>query len=151
MWKGFCETSGYGFKIYRRIDGGSFEVIFSDTAPIGYLWYGFVDNSAGPGSVYTYYVTAYGPDWESDPSSEVTIDTWLPPCSLISPTDGSLISDPNPVFDWDPVITDFPYGSLVTGDTCMLVYDDTISDFTWIVCTGAVSYTHLTLPTTPYV
>ena len=66
----------------------------------------------------------------------MTLDTWLPPCSLISPTDGSLISNPNPVFDWDPVITDFPYGSLVSGRTCMLVYDNTISDFTWIVCTG---------------
>jgi len=136
MWKGFCEASGYGFKIYRSIDGGSFEVIFSDTAPIGYSWYSFTDNTAGPSNTYTYYVTAHGPDWESDPSSEVTIDTWLPPCSLISPTDGSLISDPNPVFDWDPVITDFPYGSLVFGRTCMLVYDDTISDYTWIVCTG---------------
>ena len=136
MWKGFCEASGYGFKIYRSINGGSFEVIFSDTAPIGYSWYGFIDNTAGPGSSYKYYVTAYGPDWESDPSPEVTIDTWLPSCSLISPTDGSLISNPNPVFDWDPVITDFPYGSLVFGRTCMLVYDDTISDFTWIVCTG---------------
>jgi len=136
MWKGFCETSGYGFKIYRSIDGGSFEVIFSDTAPIGYSWYGFIDNTAGPGNPYTYYVSGYGPDWESDPSPEVTIDTWLPPCSLISPTDGSLISNPNPAFDWDPVITDFPYGSLVFGRTCMLVYDDTISDFTWIVCTG---------------
>jgi hypothetical protein len=136
MWKGFCEASGYGFKIYRSIDGGYFEVIFSGTVPIGYSWYGFTDNTVGPDSSYKYYVTAYSSDWESEPSSEVTIDTWLPPCSLISPTDGSLISNPNPAFDWDPVITDFPYGSLVFGRTCMLVYDDTISDFTWIVCTG---------------
>ena len=135
MWKGFCKASEYGFKIYRSIDGSSYEVIFSDTAPIGYVWYGFCDNSAAPGDSYTYYVTAYGPGWESGPSSEVTIDTWLPPCYLVSPTDGSLISDPNPTFVWDPVITDFPYGSLVTGLTCMLVYDDTISDFNWIVCT----------------
>ena len=135
-WKGFCETSGYGFKIYRSINAGSFEIIFSDTAPIGYSWYGLFDNTAGPVNTYKYYVTAYGPDWESDPSPEVPIDTWLPPCSLISPTDDSSISDPNPAFDWDPVITDFPYGSLVSGDTCMLVYDDTISDFTWIICTG---------------
>jgi hypothetical protein len=135
-WKGFCEASGYGFKIYRSINGGSFEIILSGEAPIGYSWYGFVDNSAGPGNTYTYYVTAYGPDWESDPSQTMTIDTWLPPCSLVSPADGSLISNPNPTFVWNPVITDFPYGSLVTGRTCMLVYDDTTSDFTWIVCTG---------------
>jgi hypothetical protein len=135
-WKGFCEASEYGFKIYRSIDGDSFEIILSGEAPIGYSWYGCVDNSAGPGYSYTYYVTAYGPDWESDPSQTMTIDTWLPPCSLISPTDGSLISDPNPVFDWDPVITGFPYSSLVSGDTCMLVYDDTISNYAWIVCTG---------------
>jgi hypothetical protein len=137
MWKAFCETSGCGFKVYRSINGGSFELIFLNGAPpTGYEWYYWVDNEAGPGNTYFYYVTAYGSGWETAPSQTVTIDTWLPPCSLISPTDGSLISNPNPIFDWDPGITDFPYGSLVSGDTCMLVYDDTTSSFTWIICTG---------------
>lgn len=136
-WKAFCETSGCGFKVYRSINGGSFELIFLNGAPpTGYEWYYWVDNEAGPGNTYSYYVTAYGSGLETDPSQTVTIDTWLPPCSLISPTDGSLISNPNPVFDWDPGITDFPYDSIVSGDTCMLVYDDTTSSFTWIICTG---------------
>lgn len=136
-WKGYSDSSVIGFKVYRSTDGGSsYEEIHSEDAPAGYDWYYWCDNEAGPDTTYSYYVTVYGPDWESNPSPEVTIDTWLPPCSLISPIDGSSISDPNPVFDWDPVITDFPYDSLVSGNTCMLVYDDTTSDFSWIICTG---------------
>jgi hypothetical protein len=139
-WQDFCEDSDYGFRIYRSIDGKSFEIIVEGTAPIGYDWYGYYDNEAAPGSSYAYYITAYGPDWESIPSDTVTRDTWLPPCYLVSPTDQSIITDPTPTFTWDPGIdsTQFPNNSVIYGETCVLIYDDTFSRLNWIYCNDSV-------------
>ena len=132
-WKAYSETTGCGYKVYRKINEGEYEIVFLQDAPTGYDWYGWWDNEAGPGSTYSYYVTAYGTDWETAPSETVTIDTWLPPCSLISPADASSISNPNPTFTWDPGITDFPY---VSGGACMIVYDMTTHEYAWFICFG---------------
>jgi len=135
-WSAYSETTGCGYRIYRKIDEGGYEIVFSQDAPTGYDWYYWYDNEAEPGNTYSYYITAYGTDWETEPSSEVTIDTWLPLCSLISPADESIITDPNPTFTWNPVglsVSDFPYGSITSGDTQFWVYDDTIEDEAWYI------------------
>jgi hypothetical protein len=133
-WSAYCETTGCGYRIYRKINEGGYEIVFSQEAPTGYDWYRWDDNEAGPGSTYSYYITAYGPDWETDASEIVTIDTWLPPCSLISPADESIITDPNPTFTWNPVgltTSDFPYGSITFGSSELWVYDDTAEQEVW--------------------
>ena len=135
-WSAYCETTGCGYRVYRKINEGDYEIVFSQDAPTGYDWYNWYDNEAGPGSTYSYYVTAYGTDWETDASEIVTIDTWLPPCSLISPTNESIITDSNPTFIWNPVglsVSDFPYGSITSGDTRFWVYDDTVEEEAWYV------------------
>jgi len=101
-WSAYCETIDCGYRIYRKIDEGNYEIVFSQVAPTGYDRYRWDDNEAGPGNTYSYYITAYGTDWENDPSEIVTIDTWLPPCSLVSPAHESIITDPNPTFTWNP-------------------------------------------------
>ena len=65
-------------------------------------------------------------------SEIVTIDTFLPPCSLISPLDGATITNPTPVFQWSPVgISSFPYGSICYGGSDLWVYDYTINKTVW--------------------
>jgi hypothetical protein len=132
-WSAYCETTGCGYRVYRKIDEGEYEIVFSQEAPTGYDWYEWEDDEAGPGGTYSYYVTAYGPDWETDASEIVTRDTWLPPCTLNSPPDGA-ITNINPTFSWSSGVPDFPYESLCSGGTCMLVYDLDTSDFVWIIC-----------------
>jgi len=132
-WAAYCEITGCGYRIYRSINGGEYEIVFSQEAPTGYDWYEWEDNEAGPGGTYSYYVTAYGSDWETDASEIVTRDTWLPPCTLNSPPDGTL-TNTNPTFSWSSGVPDFPYGSICSGGTCMLVYDQTTHEFVWIIC-----------------
>jgi hypothetical protein len=95
-WHSYPDATGY--KVYRSVNGGDPNLIYSDEPTTSYDWYGFYDYDVLEGNSYTYYVTAYGSDWETDPSPEVTIDTWLPPCSLISPADESIITEPTPTF-----------------------------------------------------
>jgi hypothetical protein len=135
-WSAYCETTGCGYRVYRKINGQEYEIVFSQEAPTGYDWYGWVDNEAGSGSTYSYHVTSYGDFGETSPSEIVTIDTWLPPCTLNSPPDGAVI-DINPTFSWSSGVPDFPYGPLYSGDTCMLVYDLTTHEFVWIICFDA--------------
>jgi hypothetical protein len=133
-WAAYCETTGCGYRVYRKIDEGEYGIVFSQDASTGYDWYEWEDNEAGPGgNTYSYYVTAYGPDWEADPSEIVTIDTWLPHCTLNSPPDGA-VTDINPTFSWSSGAPDFPYGPLYFGSTCMLVYDLTTYEFVWLIC-----------------
>jgi hypothetical protein len=67
-WSAYCETTGCGYRVYRKINEGDYEIVFSQVAPTGYDWYRWNDNEAGPGSTYSYYITAYGSDWETDAS-----------------------------------------------------------------------------------
>lgn len=65
-------------------------------------------------------------------SGIVTIDTFLPPCSLISSLNGATITEPNPVFRWSPVgISSFPFGSIYYGGSDLWVYDYTAEETAW--------------------
>ena len=77
----------------------------------------------------------------------MTIDTFLPPCSLISPLDGATITDPNPVFEWSPVgVSSFPYGSIYEGDSDLWVHDDTGGETVW----WRIFYDNITVSTITY-
>ncbi|MEA3454654.1 MAG: hypothetical protein U9R12_06945, partial [Candidatus Caldatribacteriota bacterium] len=118
---------------YRRVNGGDYSVVH-DEVDDGSNYYYFYDVNTSPENTYTYYITAYGSDWEITPSQTVTRDTWLPPCSLISPIDESNITNPNCTFTWNPVgltTSDFPYGSIYSGDSCLWVYDYITTQDTW--------------------
>ncbi len=131
VWRSSSDAIGY--RIYRRVNDGDYEVII-EGEPEYYDWYYFYDQNVTEGNTYTYYVTAYGSDWETDLSLEVSIDTWLPPCSLVSPADESITTDPTPTFTWNPVelaADDFPYGSIVSGDSDLYVYDKTEEKVVW--------------------
>jgi len=129
-WHSYYTATGY--RVYRSINGASYILVLDWEAPSGYDWYSFYDEDVMPGNTYAYYVTAYGTDWETDPSEIVTIDTFLPPCLLISPLNGATITNPNPVFEWSPVgISSFPYGSIYYGRSDFWVYDDTAEDQVW--------------------
>ena len=120
-WHAYPYATGY--KVYRSVNGGSYGVVFQDESTSGYDWYGFYDHDVSEGNTYAYYVTAYGTGWETDPSPTVTIDTFLPPCSLVSPADESIITDPTPTFTWNPVgISSFPYGSIVSGGSSLSIW-----------------------------
>jgi hypothetical protein len=131
-WHSYPDATGY--KVYRSVNGGDPNLIYSDEPTTYYDWYGFYDYDVLEGNSYTYYVTAYGSDWETDPSPEVTIDTWLPPCSLISPADESIITEPTPTFTWNPVgltAGNFPYGSIYSGRSNLDVYNESNWDMVW--------------------
>jgi hypothetical protein len=130
-WYGYVGASGY--RIYRRVNGGDYSVVHDEIAT-GSTLYIFYDYDTSPENTYTYHITAYGSDWETAPSQTVTRDTWLPPCSLISPIDESNITNPNCTFTWSPVgltTSDFPYGSIYSGDSYLLVYDYFTTNETW--------------------
>ena len=129
-WHFYPDATGY--KVYRSVNGGDPTIVFQDEPTSSYTYYSFWDYDVLEGSSYTYYVTAYGSGWETDPSQTATIDTWLPACSLISPADESFITDPTPTFTWNPVgVSIFPYGSIVSGYSLLWVYDMTAEDQVW--------------------
>jgi len=129
-WHAYYEAIGY--RIYRSVNGTSYGLVVDSEAPSGYNWYDFYDWNVIPGNTYAYYIKAYGADWETDMSKIVTIDTFLPPCSLISPSDGTTVTSPTPVFRWSPVgVSSFPYDSIYEGDSDLYVYDITAGEQTW--------------------
>jgi len=137
-WHSYSDAAGY--RVYRSVDGGNYTTILDWPAPSGSDWYGFWDYDVSEGYSYRYYVIAYGSCWETDPSEIVTISitskTFLPPCSLISPTDGSNITDPNPVFSWSPVglgTSDLPYGEVYSGETYLRIYDTNTYETVWSI------------------
>jgi len=129
-WHGYYNATGY--RVYRSVNGGDYSIILDEEIS-GNTWYGRWDDDVSPGNTYSYYVTAYGSDWETDPSEIITRDTWLPPCSLISPSDQSIITDTNPIFTWNPVgLTIFPYESTIySGESDLWIYDDTAEERVW--------------------
>jgi len=129
-WHSYYDATGY--RVYKSVNGASYVLVLDWEAPSGYNWYGCYDWNVIPGNTYAYYVTAYGTDWETDMSEIVSIDTFLPPCSLISPLNNATIADTNPVFEWSPVgISSFPYGSIYEGDSDLYVYDITADELVW--------------------
>ena len=129
-WHSYYGATGY--RVYRSVDVGSYSMVLEWEPPSGYSWYSFYDTDVTPGFTHSYYVTAYGDFGETEPSQIVTSDTFLPPCSLVSPSNGSVITDPNPTFTWSPVgVTSFPYDSISSGDSDLWVYDDTVNETVW--------------------
>ncbi|MBA7516191.1 hypothetical protein ES705_08237 [subsurface metagenome] len=129
-WHSYYTATGY--RVYKSINGADYLLIGEGVAPPGYVWYSLYDWEVIPGNTYAYYVTAYGTGWETDMSKIVTIDTFLPPCSLISPLNDAMITEPNPVFRWSPVgISSFPFGSIYYGGSDLWVYDYTADERTW--------------------
>ncbi|PKP57094.1 hypothetical protein CVT91_11450 [Candidatus Atribacteria bacterium HGW-Atribacteria-1] len=123
-WSAYDEASNY--KVYRSVNGASYTVIFNGNPCYSCDDCYFYDEDIVEGNTYAYYVTAYGDSWETAPGEIVTIDTWLPPCSLISPLDKATITDPNPIFTWSPVgVSIFPYGSIYSRESDLWVYDET--------------------------
>jgi len=122
------------YRVYRSTDGTTFNEIFDSQnytldeytgiwwneqsldvsyfTEWGYLVMG--DNTTIIGNEYTYYVTAYDGDLtvETEPSTSVMINTWLPSSSLDSPADNEVISVQNPLLEWSPPNVSFPYGQL---------------------------------------
>jgi len=126
QWTAYLEESNCGYKVYKSTDGVTFTEVFSQEAPSGYDWYGWGDEDVQEGNTYSYYVTAYGDTWETEPSETVTRETWLPISYLESPIDGATINDSEPTFTWLPVgIADYPYeGTIYSGHTILRVYED---------------------------
>ena len=129
-WHSYSDAIGY--RVYRSVNGAGYVLMAEGEPPPGYNWYSFDDENVIPGNAYSYYVKAYGTDWETDMSKIVTIDTFLPHCSLISPLNGVTITNPNPVFGWSPVgMSSFPYGSIYYGGSDLWVYDYTAEETAW--------------------
>ena len=129
-WAKFNEASGY--KVYRSVNWTAFQLIYTEEVSSDYEWYGFWDNDTQIGNIYSYFVIAYGPFGETVPDKIVSVDTWLPPCSLISPLDMTTISNPNPTFTWSPVgISAFPYGTICSAESDLWVYDETADKEAW--------------------
>jgi hypothetical protein len=130
-WHSYYGATGY--RVYRSVnEAATYTLLLDWPAPSGYTWYGIWDDDVSPGSIYSYYVTAYGSDWETNPSQIVTRDTFLPPCSLVSPPDGSIVTESTPTFTWNPVgVTSFPYELVSSGDSDLWVWDDTAGEEAW--------------------
>ena len=127
-----------GFEIYRSVNGGEWALYDDWPVDPGYNYYIYYDYDVSESDTYSYYVKAYKTDWESKPSPERTIDTWLPPCSLKKPVNGEPITIPNPVFEWNPVnikSNKFPYGGpsrpIINGDSVLCVVDDVTEIEVW--------------------
>jgi len=135
-WSTYSGASGY--RVYRSVGGESDYVLMFDSKYGYYNSYGWHDYSwddldVVQGSAYFYYVTAYGNDWETAPSEKVSIKTFLPPCSLISPEDGTVILDPNNSFTWSPVgLSNFyAYDPITSGKTEIWVYNKVNDKTVW--------------------
>ena len=119
------------YRIYRRVNGGSFSIIAEPIVTPGEGYYEYPDIDVSPGNVYTYYVTALVNSTETPPSRYASTQH-LPSCSLSSPANGSSISNPNQTFSWSPVgIISFPYGPISSEESDLWIYDQTASKNSW--------------------
>jgi hypothetical protein len=133
FWDPYPEASGY--KIYRNVNGVvEGEPVYSGPGELLYdknvvQWHDF--SNIVVGNTYSYYVTAYGDSWETAPSQETgTINTFLPPVYLVSPSDGETINNSTPTFVWSPVGSS-PGGSINFGTTELWVKDLTDNKVIW--------------------
>ena len=147
FWDACSEADGY--KVYRIVNGVTEEI------PIycgpGELHNNVVqipghDTNIVIGNTYSYFVTAYGDNWETTPSQEtVTIDTFLPSCSLLDPIDGAEINEPSFNLTWSPVGPGPYEGSIDSGKTELWIYDMTSGEEVWFIqfddmATSTVTY-----------
>lgn len=132
-WRPYPNATGY--KVYRSVGGDEYKLIYQGKPEYdSYYWCGIYDEDVRYDNYYAYFITAYGTDWETDPSMDVKINTFLPPCYLISPAGGAIITEPQPAFTWKPVgltASDFPYGSIVSCESDLYVEDSWIWEVVW--------------------
>lgn len=144
-WDNYIGASGY--KIYRSVNGANYAVVFKGTDCCCSCYCSFHDNDIEEGNIYFYYITAYGGNWETTPSEVFFIDTWLPSCSLITPLNNEVINNSNLTFSWSPVgLSNFPYGSIYSGYSDLLVYDDTAEQTVW----QRIFHNNMTISTITY-
>ena len=135
FWNAYSGADGY--KVYRIVNG------IAEEEPVywgpGELHNNMVllpgnDTDIVVGSTYSYYIIAYGDFGETVPSNEtVTIDTFLPACSLVDPIDGTQINEPSFNLTWSPVGPGPYEGSIDSGKTELWVYDITLGEEVWFI------------------
>ena len=133
FWDPYPEASGY--KVYRSVNGvAEAEPIYNGPGELLYdknvvQWHDLSNIEVG--NTYSYYVTAYGDGWETAPSQETgSINSFLPPIYLVSPSDGETINNSTPTFEWSPVGAN-PGGSINFGTTELWVKDLTDDKVIW--------------------
>jgi len=137
FWDTYSGADGY--KVYRIVDGiAEEEPIYSGPGELlpdkNVIQLPGHDTNVIIGSTYSYYIIAYGDFGETAPSDEtVTIDTFLPPCSLVDPIDGTQINEPNFNLTWSPVGPGPYEGSIDSGKTELWVYDITVGEEVWFI------------------
>jgi len=121
--------------VYRSTDDSEYIQILNWEEPYTYTgegWLGFYDRVSSADNTYEYYVIAYADCWKTAQSDIVKVDTWLPPCSLVSPENESTITESTPDFSWNPVgLSDFSSSSIVEGYSDLWVYDYTSGSGAW--------------------
>lgn len=125
-WEAYPGASGY--RIYHSVNGGPFTL--ADDWPLepgehssgGYIY----SEDYAPGSTYSYYVVAYGPDWETSPSEIVTISPrFLPPIFLKYPPNGSTVFGSPFTLKWEigDVHPSIPEATDLLPETNVHVFD----------------------------
>jgi len=148
LWEAYSGSDGY--KVYRIVNGVTEEIPIyfgsGETLPDNKVQLPGHDTDIVVGSTYSYYIIAYGDFGETAPSQEtITIDAFLPSCSLADPTDGAEISNPNFNLTWSPVGPGPYEGSIDSGKTELWVYDITLGERVWFIqfddmTTSAITY-----------
>ena len=139
-WAKFNGASGY--RVYRSVNWTAFQLVYTEEASYDYEWYGFWEDDIQIGNIYSYYAIAYGPFGETTPDKIVSVDTWLPGCSLINPVDMATITNPNPTFTWSPVgASTFPYGAIYSAESDLWVYETGGETSWWILFDGLLTNT----------
>ena len=136
FWDAYSGADGY--KVYRIVNGVTEEIPIyygpGETHPDNKVLLPGQDTDIVVGNTYSYYIIAYGDFGETNPSNEtVIIDTFLPACSLTTPTDGTEINEPNFNLSWSPVGPGPYEGSIDSGKTELWVYDMTVGEEVWFI------------------
>jgi hypothetical protein len=136
FWNAYSDADGY--KVYRIVNGVTEEIPIyfglGETLPDNKVQLPGHDTDIVVGITYSYYIIAYGGFGETAPSQEtITIDTFLPSCSLTNPTDGAEINNPNFNLTWSPVEPGPYEGSIDSGKTELWVYDMTVGEQVWFI------------------
>ena len=138
-----------GYKVYRQVNNSNdWQMVFQGEGDIGgelsekREWY---DQDVQLGNTYEYYVVAYGDDWETNPNFLTgPLSQFLPAIYLESPSDQSMVSDPDPTLQWTP-LGGIPAGFNGPSETELLFYDATTNELIWQalfvdVTTSSVTY-----------
>ncbi len=106
-WNNFTGANNY--EVWKSENNGSFTKLL-DNYEENEGWYWLNDWDVTDGNTYDYYVVALDGGTVIQTSPTITQDTWLPAILPVSPLQGSLVTEPNPVFEcyYEAPIS-FPY------------------------------------------